>query len=395
MREVLATEMLEALGVYTLEKLQPVRNRRRAVPRRRTFADALERARAAEPFARAHRHLPAPRPRARRRTYPTPARLLVPLALARARRARRAERPVAFVREVARRSAELTASWMVAGFVHGVLNSDNMVVTGESFDYGPYRFLPHYDPSFVAAYFDEVGLYAFDRQPRAVLNNLQRLATSLALIAPLEALRARARRLHAGLFARPQHSPARAARLEAARARCRPAVFRKRSGTFSPKPASATTNSSSTGTAASQAQNAPLRSPAAEHYRARAFEPVAQGFETFAPARAGTPGPSAVHPRAAADARDRRNRSALASHRRTRRLVELRAQDPRRFASSEQRSRWPLEGVRVLGRLTGRARPWPRGSTPAQANCGARIDCFTAPAPASCRLPLLAAPSPA
>jgi len=47
---------------------------------------------------------------------------------------------LAFFREVSDRSAALVASWMVAGFVHGVLNSDNMVVTGESFDYGPYRF---------------------------------------------------------------------------------------------------------------------------------------------------------------------------------------------------------------------------------------------------------------
>jgi uncharacterized protein YdiU (UPF0061 family) len=90
--------------------------------------------------------------------------------------------PSAFLREVTRRSAELCASWLVAGFVHGVLNSDNMVVTGESFDYGPYRFLPHYDPGFVAAYFDSSGLYAFGRQPRAVLRNLARLGESLTLV---------------------------------------------------------------------------------------------------------------------------------------------------------------------------------------------------------------------
>ncbi|HVJ19871.1 MAG TPA: YdiU family protein [Polyangiaceae bacterium] len=92
--------------------------------------------------------------------------------------------PLAFLREVSRRSAELCAEWLVAGFVHGVLNSDNMTVTGESFDYGPYRFLPHYDPSFVAAYFDQVGLYAFGRQPRAVYRNMQRLAQALSLLDP-------------------------------------------------------------------------------------------------------------------------------------------------------------------------------------------------------------------
>jgi uncharacterized protein YdiU (UPF0061 family) len=100
------------------------------------------------------------------------------------------DRASAFLREVTLRSARLCASWLVAGFVHGVLNSDNMVVTGESFDYGPWRFLPRYEPNFVAAYFDHVGLYAFSRQPRAVLRNLTRLAGCLALIADPASLQA-------------------------------------------------------------------------------------------------------------------------------------------------------------------------------------------------------------
>jgi uncharacterized protein YdiU (UPF0061 family) len=98
------------------------------------------------------------------------------------------DRVVAFFRAVASRSARLAASWMTAGFVHGVLNSDNMNVTGESFDYGPYRFLPSYDPSFVAAYFDHGGLYAFGRQPTAVKWNLAALADALTGIAPRESL---------------------------------------------------------------------------------------------------------------------------------------------------------------------------------------------------------------
>ena len=48
-------------------------------------------------------------------------------------------------------SAKLTAAWVAAGFVHGVLNTDNLNVTGESFDYGPWRFLPRYEPGFTAA----------------------------------------------------------------------------------------------------------------------------------------------------------------------------------------------------------------------------------------------------
>ena len=91
--------------------------------------------------------------------------------------------PAAFLREVCRRSARLCASWFVAGFVHGVLNTDNMNITGESFDYGPWRFLPTFDPAFVAAYFDHGGLYAFGRQPDAVRWNLHRLAEALEPLA--------------------------------------------------------------------------------------------------------------------------------------------------------------------------------------------------------------------
>ncbi|MFT3996291.1 MAG: YdiU family protein [Asticcacaulis sp.] len=83
---------------------------------------------------------------------------------------------------VVTKTAELTTQWMCAGFVHGVLNTDNMNITGESFDYGPYRFLPHYEPGLVAAYFDEGGLYAYARQPDAVFWNLTQLARCLSLI---------------------------------------------------------------------------------------------------------------------------------------------------------------------------------------------------------------------
>jgi len=75
--------------------------------------------------------------------------------------------------------AKTVAQWMAAGFVHGVLNTDNMNISGESFDYGPYRFLPAYDPGFTAAYFDHSGLYAYGRQPSAVIWNLQQLAGTL------------------------------------------------------------------------------------------------------------------------------------------------------------------------------------------------------------------------
>ena len=93
-----------------------------------------------------------------------------------------AETPAEMFDQVVTASADTVASWMAAGFVHGVMNTDNMNITGESFDYGPFRFLPTLDPKFTAAYFDHGGLYAFGRQPEAMAWNLAQLAQSLSLI---------------------------------------------------------------------------------------------------------------------------------------------------------------------------------------------------------------------
>lgn len=98
------------------------------------------------------------------------------------------DRPSALLEATIAASAKLLARWMSAGFVHGVLNTDNMVVTGESFDYGPWRFLPRNDPNFTAAYFDHQGLYSFGRQPEAMFWNLQQLAACLTLVADQAAL---------------------------------------------------------------------------------------------------------------------------------------------------------------------------------------------------------------
>jgi len=98
------------------------------------------------------------------------------------------DRPAALLEAVTGRMARLTAAWMAAGFVHGVLNTDNMNITGESFDYGPYRFLPRNDPNFVAAYFDQTGLYSFGRQAEAVFWNLRQLAGCFSLVGEEESL---------------------------------------------------------------------------------------------------------------------------------------------------------------------------------------------------------------
>jgi uncharacterized protein YdiU (UPF0061 family) len=89
---------------------------------------------------------------------------------------------------VSRAAAGLAASYIAAGFVHGVLNSDNIAITAQSFDYGPWRFTPYWDRHFTAAYFDHNGLYAFGRQAEAIHWDLVQLAASLRSIAPAEAL---------------------------------------------------------------------------------------------------------------------------------------------------------------------------------------------------------------
>lgn len=95
---------------------------------------------------------------------------------------------VQLMHQVVERMADLAASYMVAGFVHGVLNTDNMNITGESFDYGPWRWLPQWAPGFTAAYFDHSGLYAFGRQPEALYWNSGQFGVALRLLTEGEPL---------------------------------------------------------------------------------------------------------------------------------------------------------------------------------------------------------------
>ena len=96
--------------------------------------------------------------------------------------------PAALLGHVAAATARLAASYIAAGFVHGVLNSDNIAITAQSFDYGPWRWTPFWDGNFTAAYFDHQGLYSFARQPEAIHWNLVQLALSLRAIADADAL---------------------------------------------------------------------------------------------------------------------------------------------------------------------------------------------------------------
>ena len=98
-----------------------------------------------------------------------------------------ADRYIQFYTELVQRVAELVAQWMAAGFCHAVLNTDNMSITGESFDYGPFAFLPTYNPDFTAAYFDHYGRYSYGNQPGICKLNLELLQQPLsAVIDPAE-----------------------------------------------------------------------------------------------------------------------------------------------------------------------------------------------------------------
>ncbi len=84
-----------------------------------------------------------------------------------------------FLRAVVTRQATLIAQWLLVGFVHGVMNTDNMAISGETIDYGPCAFMEAYDPSTVFSSIDEGGRYAYGRQPQIALWNLTRLAETL------------------------------------------------------------------------------------------------------------------------------------------------------------------------------------------------------------------------
>ena len=97
------------------------------------------------------------------------------------------ERYLGFLRGVAERQAALIAQWMHAGFIHGVMNTDNMGIPGESIDFGPCAFMEAFDPRAVFSSIDEMGRYAYEAQPRIARWNLARLAeTLLPLIADNE-----------------------------------------------------------------------------------------------------------------------------------------------------------------------------------------------------------------
>lgn len=190
MREILATEMLEALGVPTSRTFSVIETHEQLFR-----GDEPSPTRSAVLVRQSHGHI-------RFGSFQRLAALddaaamhrLVDYALAQygdwADAPADMEPAARLLNLVAERMARLSASYMAAGFVHGVLNTDNMNISGESFDYGPWRFAPGWIGGFTAAYFDQNGLYAFGRQPQAIYWNCGQLAAALRLIcdsAPLVA----------------------------------------------------------------------------------------------------------------------------------------------------------------------------------------------------------------
>ncbi|HEY4202047.1 MAG TPA: YdiU family protein [Devosiaceae bacterium] len=282
-REVLATEMLEAQGVYTSKSLSLIETGE-ALWR----GDEPSPTRASVLVRLSHSHI-------RIGTFQRLAFLHDEAALAQlvdycvdtylpdCARPALADRTAALLERVSRNAARLGAQWIAAGFVHGVLNTDNINLTGESFDYGPWRFLPAYDPDFTAAYFDETGLYSFGRQPDTLAWNLTRLAeclvplSEIALLEPalnsfwpafrVELAAAIHRRLglaSAGPEADGALIPALFAFLGESRAPYEQFFFDWRGGALSAERAA--------------------RSPAADFYASPAFAPIAERLKALAPA---------------------------------------------------------------------------------------------------------------
>ena len=199
-----------------------------------------------------------------------------------------AARTGAFYAEVAAGVARMGAQWMAAGFVHGVLNTDNINITGESFDYGPWRWLPTLQPGFTAAYFDHSGLYAYGRQPETLLWSLAQLGSCLLaliekepLLAVLDGYEAQFHAAYAaavlrrlGLASRGAETDGRLARafatfLEASQVPFEQGFFDWHGGLASEARAS--------------------RSPAAAHYAQAAFVPVREALAGYEPAAEAKP----------------------------------------------------------------------------------------------------------
>jgi len=99
------------------------------------------------------------------------------------------ERYLAWYREIVRRTARLVAEWQCVGFVHGVLNTDNMSAIGVTIDYGPFGFVEAYNPDYTSNGSDDSGRYSLGNQPGICKWNLGKLGEMLSLVCPKESIR--------------------------------------------------------------------------------------------------------------------------------------------------------------------------------------------------------------
>ncbi|MBU6164747.1 MAG: YdiU family protein [Alphaproteobacteria bacterium] len=185
-REILATEMLEALGVATSRTFSVIETGEKLA---RSDEPSPTRSAVLVRLNHSHIRYGSFQARAFHQNRDGLTRLVDYCLTQLAPEASGPTPVAALVDHAVKGAARMAAQFMAAGFVHGVLNTDNINITGESFDYGPWRFAPAWDAGFTAAYFDHHGLYAFGRQAEALQWNLYQLGNALRLIAEVDELK--------------------------------------------------------------------------------------------------------------------------------------------------------------------------------------------------------------
>jgi len=182
LREYIVSEAMAALGVPTTKALAAVTTGERVLREAALPGAVLTRVAASHLRVGTFEYFAA-----RRDTDGT--RILADYAIARHYpEAAQASQPYrALLDGVIARQARLVAQWMLLGFIHGVMNTDNTAISGETIDYGPCAFMEAYDPATVFSSIDAQGRYAYGNQPRAALWNLVRLAEALLPVLAEEA----------------------------------------------------------------------------------------------------------------------------------------------------------------------------------------------------------------
>ncbi|VAX02788.1 UPF0061 protein YdiU [hydrothermal vent metagenome] len=107
--------------------------------------------------------------------------------------------------EITTRTAEMIAQWQAFGFAHGVMNTDNMSILGQTFDYGPYGFMEAYDPGYICNHSDDMGRYAFNQQPNIGLWNCFALCHALKPLLSTDMVEQVRNHYHHVFFARFNH----------------------------------------------------------------------------------------------------------------------------------------------------------------------------------------------